>query len=293
MEQNESPAQVQSNQENEIQPEKNGNEFKELFEIFGTTAEIKRGEEGGFVVETVLEDGIASGKQKLRIELSDVKEVTKVEARKKVKACRAERLIVNGVNLEGEIPAIFFELRPQSGKVFKENPTLGKDELQEEMKKEANPLMRHALRLFGTATAFGSKSIFMTVFSTADDLISLFHEVGHILDPQYFGSEYKLTAFAHAFDKSILSVDGTIQADRFAAIKRWKFIMEREVAANNNGLIKIGELREKVDLFPNDPDLLRVRKSFEFKTMSYLGMANSWFSKQITPAMISKMMNMK
>lgn len=273
--------------------ETNNNVLRDLLEIFGETAEIKRGEEGGFIVETVLEDGVASGKQRVRVELSDVKDASKVEERKKVKAFQAKRFTINGINLESDLPEIFFEVRPQEGKVFKENPTLGKKELQEEMQKETNPLMKHVLRLLGTSTALGSKSIFMTVFSSADDLIALFHEIGHTLDPEYYGSEYHRAALFHAFDKSVLSLDGTIQADRFAAIKRWKFIVEREVAANINGLRKIVKLREKVDLFPDDPDLLRAKKSFEYKTTSYLRIANSWFSKQVTPAIISKMMDLK
>lgn len=293
MEQGENVIQLQSSGEGEIQPEKDSDEFKDLFGIFGDDAEIKMGENGGFIVESVLEDGIASGKQKLRIELSVIKEVTKVGARKKVRGCRTKRLTVNGVNLADELPAIFFELRPQEGKVFKENGTLSQTELKNRMDEEANPLMRHVLKRYGTSTGLGSKNIFMTVFSSADDLVALFHEAGHILDPKYFGSEYHCATFFHAFDKSILTMDGTIQSDRFAAIKRWKFIIERETAANVNGLKKIEGLKDKVDLFPDDPDLLRAKKFLELGTMTHLRTANSWFLKQVPPSIVSKMMDMK
>jgi hypothetical protein len=266
----------------EVQPrlEEERSVESKLVGIFGDKAVVVENSEHGYDVEVILDDGIALGEQKINFILGGESDIVKNTSRKPVRGFEVKKVSVSGVDITSDLPPFCFEVRPESGKAYKENPTLSWEEIRKAREKYAkDPVQLHRLEVYGTGLGLDTEKSYVTVFKLADDLVNVLHEFGHVNDKDFRGA--KFDNYMHLMDKMIIDKpEGKDVSKKWEMIRRWKEKVGRETRANRNVLEIITRLREKgADLFPKGGNLDLVKKVLLSNTRSYL--ETPWFKEQV------------
>lgn len=282
-----------------------GQELNSLKNLFGdkelTTFNKK---EGKIFVNTVLEDGIAEGGQRIALTLSEMKLIEKSRKHEWVNAFEVEILAINGVGITDDLGRIFFEVRKETGApvsgTLSQRALIERQEknLKEWREKEEapNPMEDHMLEVYGTSTAPDQKGwrIISTTFKSADDLVSVFHEQGHIEDPDYYTANFLQVRSDNWLNNMFPSgFDSKTKSEKIEIVNTWKAIIGQEVVAHKNAINIISRLSNKVKIFKDDSEsgFVRVKKSLEHAMLGYINQAKGWYKNQVSPRDIAKLTN--
>lgn len=203
-------------------------EKEKLMIIFGEEAKIEKKYKEGWSIESILKNGeIVPGGQKVKIQLSERMNFTN----------NIDSYDINSIEINEEKIELPSRVTLYSVKLDINN---------------GEALLGEKIRLFG--------------FKSAEDLIILFHEIGH-----QFGENYKVGLDDY---KSVLESISNLQPEENISNKDSDILLKifkEENRASSNAVAIIKNLREKgTDLFPDDPSLIYVNLFLSFCMSSYL-----------------------
>lgn len=244
-----------------------------LLVVFDGAEKIERvGDE--YRVRTVLEDGIAEGGQSVVVRLSsDLLEVTDQSTNETFFAYRAISILVNGQEIVGD-ETLFFTNHKRDGS---ENLIIDND----------HPLYTNYKFRSGTFSTINADSkqklIFLSSWQNGDDLTAVFHEGGH--DVQKEQSDYQRWSEIN----TTLNQGAELPSDAKGVYTN---VLIHEMTANKNGLTKLRENKLSEKIFPEDPEMVRVKKSMISVVLSYLNSAKGAFRQLVSPGEINKILKL-
>lgn len=159
------------------------------------------------------------------------------------------------------------------------------------------PMVRDKMRQMGTSAFPKPRLINLTSLENGDDLVTLFHERGHLEDPtlsdDYFRAirrllkksvEFQLSDWADSLQQ-IAGNETTTQRKRRISPKLFgdlERVVTWERNANVHALDRLRKLNAPLRLFPTDDDLMRVKKSMQVQLLSYTNFNKGSFNPFLT-----------
>jgi hypothetical protein len=189
---------------------------------------------------------------------------------------------VNDLDLMRIAPNIFFEARKQSFTSPSSTNATPAD-IVEVVSEMYGPLMRDKVRSVGTMAHKPRQLINVTSLESSDDLITIFHEAGHLEDAtltdEYYRAIQRLMTKSTEFQTEDL-LNAYAQLGGKAAVVKERYVTPSlfddlvhvvtwERNANTHGLHLIRSLNKPHRLFPSDVDLHRVKKTMQVQLLGY------------------------
>lgn len=241
------------------------NTIDHLIVIFGTKAEIKR--VGNiYDIKSNLADGITEGGQTLHCQ---------IYSRPVKVLCALDDTISPGYQV--------LSLEVNKFNLSKHLSPIVLTPLQDQLKSFENkthPLSIQYSRQSGSSAAKDSRTIILSSLNTGDDLIVLFHENAHLKIP--FISDY------HTFSEieRLWKYDDTCIPSYTQRV--YLNVLKEESNANQGAFKHLKRTGAAKKLFPNDPNLFRVKKSLVTSTLTYVNAAEGKFARLVEADTINK-----
>ncbi len=203
-----------------------------------------------------------------------------------------DTITVNGVDISSVIPKVFFLARPETQKTSHfASMSIPTDTIQT----STDILTKQKLRRIGTTALHTQKIPVMSSMDNADDLISLFHEQGHLNTDN---KQHDSTSARRRLDNKSNDIGMELYntLDKLQLRKKTdgatphtttiyedlNTILDEERAASINAKALLSEKTMASTIFPSDPQCSKMTDFLHRQLITYANYAEGYFNKYLT-----------